>query len=78
MPLDRTLDAIFSRFIGFFVHNNQSLSVYVELQDRERACSTTTARNSFWLCPKVVVNEKPQNLEMTTSSAVLSVVLINR
>ena len=34
----------------------------LELQDRERARSTQTARNSFGLLPQGIVNEKFLNL----------------
>ena len=45
------------------------LSHRIELQDREKACAT------LGFCPRVIVNEKPPNLEKTTSS-VLSILLI--
>ena len=48
-------------------------SLSVELQDRERACSTPITSNSFGLLPKSIVNEK---LEKTTSS-VLSGIFTN-
>ena len=48
----------------------------IELQDRERACTTLSTRNSFGLLPPLIVNKKHINLKKTTSS-VLSVILIN-
>ena len=47
-----------SQYLGFFAHNNQGRrpkklrACYVELQDRERACSTPTVRNSFGFLPQ--------------------------
>ena len=51
-------------------------SLSVELQDRERACSTPITSNSFGLLPKSIVNEKLIHLE-TTTSTVLSFILTN-
>ena len=46
--------------------------ISAELQDRERACFMPTARISFFAS---VINEKPINLERTTSSG-LYIILI--
>ena len=68
--------------LGFFVHNNPEETpkgvtpFCVELQDREKACSTPHMRNFFELLHEgKIVNEKPLNLKKTTSS-VLSVLLL--
>ena len=67
---------------GVFVYKNSEAEAKRSSAESAHALSlslscnsTLPARNSFGLCLRVIVNQKPLNLEMTTSS-VLSVLLL--
>ena len=49
----------------------QALGVFLRQKPKgvkRMQCRTNHARNSFWLCQRDIVNEKPLNLEKTTST----------
>ena len=81
---ERTLDVVFSIFMcvsftitlkqkpkGVTLSQRRTGSLSIDLQDRQRACSTPLG-----FCIRVSVNETHKNLKKTTSD-VLSVILTN-